>query len=924
MIPDNQPSAGEPFPFDSLFSNQGEEDGGETDWLSSLRSDSNPVSEQTPPEPKSEAEAEPPPTPEAEKNDDNPEWLQRIRQKQTEDKTGPLIPNADPSDTPDWIKRIKEVPSGNQQDFSTQDDIPSPFNPIETDGPVSPPVTPADDDQEWMRKMTDWQTPPEEAFNLDSEPPAAAHDSSSNPSWLDEPVGAPSGQSEPVSPDNASGLPTWLQDDAPEQTPAEAAASNQALPEWFKTAMSKDVSPSSTAAPEGIPPAEPSSTRETAPEGILPAEPSALEPSSAGEPAPDWITSGTDNAPTAEWSVPSAFLGEDAGQAAAEINPPASEKDFSWLDAFKEPQPAPAENSAGSDSAVSPFQPETTPVEAAGSSQALPEWLSAFSDKDNLPPGEFTPEGILPTDPFLTSETTPNWVTPGVENASTGSESVAPSAFLGEDAGTAPIENTLLPEQYSESFNEASSMPFSAKDLPDWLGETNFEDLDLPAPVLPVTPTIIPGAAMPFKEDSLDWLSAQQEETLPQAQSETAAGPDLQPAQLPGWLQAMRPVESIGMTPAAATAAMQENDNWIEKVGPLAGLRATLPTDAQAVQYRKPPIYSNTLHITEKQNVHATLLESLMSDSGRSHVSSKKARKPSPLPRLIIGILMLVLVAGFLYLGGSETVANTQPSMPGSDATLFANSIESLPQNANVIFAVDYQPGYDGELRTASLALLQRLIEKKINIILVSTTPSGPAIGEDLLLNQPYKEFKAVNLGYLPGGVTSLQQFVIDPRSAAPAGYRESANILYYVGLMDKLAIYPVWQTDAMKNILSLKDGSAAIIVATDSIDVSRAWVEQVKPLAGNQPLLFIASAQAAPMLRPYLLSRQVAGMLTGLNDGLAYQSFLQQSTKGHPGIASAMNMGVIFTLLLVAAGAVTEFLSALLKQIRRKSKEVS
>jgi len=261
--------------------------------------------------------------------------------------------------------------------------------------------------------------------------------------------------------------------------------------------------------------------------------------------------------------------------------------------------------------------------------------------------------------------------------------------------------------------------------------------------------------------------------------------------------------------------------------------------------------------------------------------------------------------------------------MPVGSATLFANSIESLPQNSNVVFAVDYQPGYDGELRTASLALLQHLIEKKINIIMVSTLPSGPAIGEDLLLNQPYKEFKAVNLGYLPGGITSLQQFAVDPRSAAPAGYRESANALYVAGLIDN-QIPQAWQTDYMKNIISIKENTTAIIVATDSIDVGRAWVEQVKPLVGEKPMLFIASAQAAPLLQPYLLSRQSAGMLTGLNDGLAYQAYLQQSVKGHPGITNAINMGVVYALLLVLVGAVMELISALLKQTRRKSKEVS
>ena len=874
VLSGSPPPGSESFSLDTIFSGPAE-DNTETDWLSSLRSDSTPPVEQpapeTAPEPKTAG-----PVPEANREEDEPEWLQRIRQRQTEEKTGPLI--SEQEGTPDWIKQIKDVPGGNEPDYTTQDDIPSPFPAQPGGSPLTTPAAPADDDdQEWMRKISEWQTLPDESLPI--QPAEAPGVSLPDLSWLDQPISHAPGEAEPAAPSEAPG---WLQDGSAEENTPEADFSSEDVPAWVKAASIKSQPAAGEAAPDDFP-------QESAAAGLNPADSEAL---------PDWLNAATDNAVSADWTAPAAFLGDDAGPAASETNPPLTGKQGSWHDAFQESAASPEDSESGT------AAPGLNPAD----SEALPDWLNVGADDAVPAVGE-------------------NSVSESVKDFSWLDAFKDPEPARAENglAGAALDTDEPASQQPSEPAAGTVSVPFSAKDLPDWLGESNFENPDLPKQSAAPAPAAEPASAMPFKENELDWLSTQPEDNqvVEQVKGEASASPDLQPAQMPGWLQAMRPVESGGVTAAAATAAMLEDDSHIETAGPLAGLRATLPGDSQAVQYHKPPIYSNTLHITDKQNVHATLLESLMSDSGRSHVSGKKVRKPSPMPRMVIGILMVVLVAAFLYLSGADPVPTAPPTMPVGSATLFANSIESLPQNSNVVFAVDYQPGYDGELRTASLALLQHLIEKKINIIMVSTLPSGPAIGEDLLLNQPYKEFKAVNLGYLPGGITSLQQFAVDPRSAAPAGYRESANALYVAGLIDN-QIPQAWQTDYMKNIISIKENTTAIIVATDSIDVGRAWVEQVKPLVGEKPMLFIASAQAAPLLQPYLLSRQSAGMLTGLNDGLAYQAYLQQSVKGHPGITNAINMGVVYALLLVLVGAVMELISALLKQTRRKSKEVS
>ena len=104
------------------------------------------------------------------------------------------------------------------------------------------------------------------------------------------------------------------------------------------------------------------------------------------------------------------------------------------------------------------------------------------------------------------------------------------------------------------------------------------------------------------------------------------------------------------------------------------------------------------------------------------------------------------------------------------------------------------------------------------------------------------------NLGYLPGGSAGVLAFVKSPQTAIPSSDVE--NFSQY----------------------------AAVIVLTDHAESGRVWVEQLyarkqsDPALANQPLLVIASAQAGPLLQPYVSSRQVAGMISGLPDAASYR----------------------------------------------------
>jgi hypothetical protein len=65
----------------------------------------------------------------------------------------------------------------------------------------------------------------------------------------------------------------------------------------------------------------------------------------------------------------------------------------------------------------------------------------------------------------------------------------------------------------------------------------------------------------------------------------------------------------------------------------------------------------------------------------------------------------------------------------------------------------------------------------------------------------------------------------------------------------------------------------------TDHAESGRVWVEQLQnrkqidPALADQPLLMVASAQAGPLLQPYVSSRQISGMISGLAEAARYDA---------------------------------------------------
>ncbi|HEX5637506.1 MAG TPA: hypothetical protein VFY78_10500, partial [Gammaproteobacteria bacterium] len=224
-----------------------------------------------------------------------------------------------------------------------------------------------------------------------------------------------------------------------------------------------------------------------------------------------------------------------------------------------------------------------------------------------------------------------------------------------------------------------------------------------------------------------------------------------------------------------------------------------------------------------------------------------------------------------------------------SDAS---NVVATMPDGAPVLVVIDYEPALSGEMEAVAGPLLDQMtVLRRPTYSFISTSPNGSALVERLLtntkINQPAPDglgYQAgnqyFNLGYLPGGSAGVRGFTEQPKVMLP-----SATITQF-------------------------SDYAAVIVITDHAESGLVWIEQLElmkqtnPAFADQPLLILASAQAGPLLQPYVLSKQVAGMVYGLSDAARYE-FVNNS---RPGIArsywDAFGVGLFMAVLAIVLGS--------------------
>jgi len=692
-------------------------------------------------------------------------------------------------------------------------------------------------------------------------------------------------------PDSSAGLPDWL----PGLSKA-AAEEDEQVPNWLAGLRGgKSVESAPTPAPDeefspglnnvdwmarlGNQPQEPTPGEET-PAWEQPGSETLPEPAGVDD-SPDWLKTLQSSPPSAAQDPPAPVQGAD--------NLPEWLSGLPGISAQSSPSPNEAVEPAHTDSMpdwLDQLEQNSSPSEPgtpAGGDESVPDWLSNLEGKSGpaseAPATGFSSEPNSAANPLAE---TPGWLSQLQADVNAAQEA----------------------QQHKDDFEVVPAPPASRKEtgpLPDWLSAIE--------PAAPFstssTPALIgdnkdnpPGeqGQTAFSMETPDWLSKLNPEQAADKPAFTDEGQadieNLEAAELPSWVQALRPVESV----VESKTALVDVSRIAEISGPLAGLRGVLPSEPGLGLLRKPPAYSTKLQVSDGQHRYASTLERLIAGETTPRVTKTTHLSSNQFLRWLIAAL-LFLAVGLPLVGANTNGAQIAPptSLESTDKGDSSQIIDGLAGNVPVLVAFDYDPALSGELEAVAAPLMDQLLTKNVPLAFISTSPTGPALAEHFLLQTPLVNMhhyqsgvQYVNLGYLAGGPAGILYFANTPTQAMQFTLAGQSV---------------VWGTGPLQGIQNLSDFSAVIIL-TDNADTGRNWIEQAGPHLGGTPMLMIISAQAEPMIRPYFNSGQIKGLVSGLTDAKIYEQIYIR-----PGLANrywdSFSIGMLVAELMIGVGAI-------------------
>ena len=342
----------------------------------------------------------------------------------------------------------------------------------------------------------------------------------------------------------------------------------------------------------------------------------------------------------------------------------------------------------------------------------------------------------------------------------------------------------------------------------------------------------------------------------------------------------------------------------IESAGPLAGLTGILSAEPGAARIRKPGTYSTKIRVTDNQQEHVELLQSLLEEEGEP----KPLPKKSPISQQHVlrwGIAVVLLLAIFW----SILLSPDQLPLPVYDegSAEVNRLINQLPGNARVLVGFDYEPGLADELDAAAVPVFNHLMDQGTLFTLISTSTNGPILAERFLHagrleNEYINGLDYTNLGYIPGGAAGLISFIENPSGTTPYS-------------IDGLAVWETGTGDPLPPVVGIQEISdfEMIVLLVDDPDLARIWIEQLSTIITNPQsltsLILITSAQLEPVVRPYFesLPQPVNGLVVGLRGGAAYSRLIGGDQL--PGkFWEAFGMGTFIAALLILVGSLAYY----------------
>lgn len=454
--------------------------------------------------------------------------------------------------------------------------------------------------------------------------------------------------------------------------------------------------------------------------------------------------------------------------------------------------------------------------------------------------------------------------------------------FKGEDSTNAVLSNEPMVDSGAEESVIDSLVPPQAIVLGNAIEETP--------------------SSKPFIPDELsNWLN----ETQPVGEPELGSEPEQKPANvrlvldgnlpkaeranLPVWLEAVRPVEAVELPTIPSEPTIPGKANEILEASEQFVGGGKMPQVAG-----KPSNLGSGLKVSERQKANASLLSIMAAYvEGTPEEESKTVQvKRYVLWRASLALVFLVIA----ILGGTALIDyGLQPALFPEEVVHTFDQVNSLPVDKPVLIAGDFEAGLAGEMRWSSQPLIEHLMRRNLAIALISTNPLDTALlsaqitkGLVAVPNYPVIE-KVVDLGYLPGGAIAVQSLNGEFSKSVPL-----------TAELTSTSTHPL-----LSSVKGLKD-FGAVIVITDDSENARIWIEQIQPQIASTPLLMITSAQAAPLIQPYYQSGQLAGLVSGMPGSLVYERILQTPGDSTGNLSSLQMLSVIMAGLILLGGFIS------------------
>lgn len=849
--------------------------------------------------------------PESHPDADVPDWLRSLGSETPA--SGQTAPAKADASAPDWLSGLRdqgensasEGPGGEDSDLGGEEDDwlarigagSSAASPKPAKGPERKPTA-----EDLRPNEVDW----------------LAGSAAELPDWLKSSEG---GEASGAEPDNDTfdwgaggdqGLPDWLQTGTPQKnTPAGKVEKppepvKNDLPDWLP----------GSGAPDWL-------KSESLPEvaaGTAAGETQA--PDEAG--LPDWLSGAGNELPDWLHSEPPAQGTPKAPQAAPGAETASSGNELpDWLESEPKPEPKPSgtgllgrlappqTSPQGVPASGTPAKPPVTKTAGSGEAEEgeMPDWLLQAHEEPPAGTAEvFTysePGSEKPAERSEQDADLSAWLatlTPGAKDTGrSGTSKKTPASAASPQASEETSDLSWLDDlegSYSGLTVESDQSEAGYGTLA--VGSADEQEIasgdDLPAWLAAATAGEERPAA---KKEAQPWLPVAAEKGQPAGPVPGQETSGLNLAELPSWLEAMRPVGSAAGSPEKPGGGEPEQ---VEGAGPLAGLHGVLPAEPDISQAEKPPVYSVRLNVSDTQETQARTLSDLIAAEVQP---AKLATGPAVTSKSVLRVAVAALLLLTLLAQMVANVVYFDPQQPSEDVKAARDLVDGLPAGSHVLFAVDYQPGFSAEMDALSDEVLTHLFSKGIVPVFLSTTPTGAIQAERLVRKiaaETQQSLSAnsqyVNRGFLPGGEVGLASFFQPPTGIAPS-----------IGDFD----YKM------------------ILVATESPERAREWIQQIRSPAGSAPVasanilvVMIVSAQADPLVRSYYAAnpRQVQALVSGLSGAVMYESGRAQAGAAAR-YWSPYNLGLILAAVLMIFTSLYSLITGQLELRRSKRQAV-